>query len=91
MPTLFTLKKADNSFLLDEQIPAPHTLDAVIPENLSGLIMECVRTNPLKRPANIGEVIHRLNIIQHSIAWHANGGKASVDIASPTQPQAIVA
>ncbi len=67
LPTLFTLQKGENSFLLDDQIAAPHTLVPQVPEPLSNLIMECVRTNPLKRPATMGEILVRLQIMQHAV------------------------
>jgi hypothetical protein len=47
---------------------APHTVKASIPEPLSNLVMECVRTNPLKRPTDMGELISRLEIIRHAAA-----------------------
>lgn len=67
MPTLFTVGKGENSILSDDLIPAPHVLNALVPESLSNFVMECVRINPKKRPANMGEVVRRLEIIQHVI------------------------
>src|SRR5205823_1159523 len=52
-PTLFTLKRGENSFLVDSQIPTPQALNDEVPETLSNLAMECVRTNPAKRPADM--------------------------------------
>jgi serine/threonine-protein kinase len=65
LPTLFTLKKGDNSILSDELMSAPHTINPSVPEPLSNFVMECVRTSPSKRPADMSEVIHRLEIIRH--------------------------
>ena len=45
IPTLYTLKKSSNSFLLDAGIPAPHELNPQVPESLSHLTMDCVKTN----------------------------------------------
>jgi serine/threonine-protein kinase len=67
LPTLFTLKKGDNSFLLDTAIPTPHEANPSVPENLSNLIMDCVRTNPAKRPADFDEVLRRTELIEHSM------------------------
>lgn len=64
LPTLFTLKKGDNSFLLDVAIPTPAENNPAVPENLSNLIMECVRTNPAKRPADFPEVLRRMELIE---------------------------
>lgn len=67
IPTLFTLKKDDNSFLLDDKIATPMEINPKVPETLSNLVMECIRTNPSKRPAAMSEVTRRLEIIQHSL------------------------
>jgi eukaryotic-like serine/threonine-protein kinase len=60
LPTLFTLKKGDNSLLFDQLIPAPHEQNPQVPLPLSNLVMECVRTNPAKRPGDLAEVARRL-------------------------------
>jgi serine/threonine-protein kinase len=67
LPTLFTLKKGDNSILADDLIPAPHMLNPLVPQTLSNFVMECVRISPRKRPADMGEVVRRLEIINHGI------------------------
>ena len=66
IPTLFTIKKDENSFLLHDQIPTPTDLNKGVPEALSSLVMECVRLNPLKRPENLMEVTRRLEVIRHA-------------------------
>ncbi len=65
IPTLFTLKRSDNSFLMDDRIASPRDINPLIPENLSGLVMECVRTKAEKRPADMTEIIRRLELIRH--------------------------
>ncbi len=68
LPTLFTVSKGSkNAFLVDAYIPAPHQHNPQVPENLSNFVMECVRTNPKKRPADMAEVIRRLEVIKHGI------------------------
>jgi serine/threonine-protein kinase len=67
MPTLFTLKKGDNSILSDDLLAAPHVVNPLVPESLSNFVMECVRISPRKRPADMGEVVRRLEIINHGI------------------------
>jgi eukaryotic-like serine/threonine-protein kinase len=64
LPTLFTIKKGDNSFLVDQQIESPRDLNPLVPETLSNLVMECVRTNPAKRPGDMGELARKLEIIE---------------------------
>lgn len=82
LPTLFNLKKGQNSFLLDAKIDSPRDLNPKVPEPLSNLVMECVRTNPAKRPEDMGELIRRLEIIEHTI--HRDSRKQAVATAPTT-------
>jgi serine/threonine protein kinase len=82
LPTLFTLRKSDNSFLVDDVMATPHALNPLVPDTLSNLVMECVRTSPSRRPDNMGELAKRLEVIRHGIV--RNEGKAQ-------PPSAIVA
>jgi len=66
MPTLFNIKRDDNSILCDDLIPAPKQLNPLLPETLSNFVMECTRLDPQKRPADMAEVGRRLEIIQHA-------------------------
>jgi len=67
MPTLFTLKKTENSFLVDGKIDSPSGINPNVPETLSNLVMECARTNATKRPGNVAELVSRLEIIEHCV------------------------
>ncbi len=67
LPTLFTLKKSDNSFLVDEKMASPSEMNPKIPETLSALVMDCVRVAPSKRPADMQEIARRLEIIQFTL------------------------
>ena len=67
MPTLFTLKKSENSFLMDDRIASPHEINPQVPQTLSNLVMECVRTNPAKRPEDMSDLTRRLEIIEHTM------------------------
>jgi serine/threonine-protein kinase len=71
LPTLFTLKKSKNSFLVADAIQQPHELNPKVPENLSNLVMECVRITPSKRPASMTELCTRLEIIRHTLSTSA--------------------
>ena len=75
LPTLYTVSKKENSFLLDAKIDTPAMLDPRIPEPLSNLVMECVKTSPVKRPKNMNEVANRLATIRHVIG-KAEGASA---------------
>jgi serine/threonine protein kinase len=68
LPTLYTVKKKENSFLLDARIDSPHSINKLIPEQLSNLVMECVKTSPVKRPKNMNEVASRLETILHAVS-----------------------
>ncbi|MDQ3439603.1 MAG: serine/threonine protein kinase [Planctomycetota bacterium] len=67
MPTLYTVKQKENSFLLDAKIDAPHELNSAVPQTLSNLVMQCVRTNPTKRPAEMKDVLLRLETMRHAM------------------------
>jgi serine/threonine-protein kinase len=77
LPTLFTVSQGTkNAFLVDDYIPPPHQHNPQIPENLSNFVMECVRTNPRKRPADMAEVTRRLEMMLHGIQRNAAAHKA---------------
>ncbi len=67
MPTLFTLTKGENSFLVDSQMETPAQLNPLVPQNLSAFVMECVRVNPLKRPESMSGVKSRLEVLHHAM------------------------
>jgi len=75
LPTLYTLKRSDNSFLVDIRIDSPRDINPKVPESLSNLVMDCVRVNPAKRP-EMFDVVRRLEIIQFRLegAAKSNGG-----------------
>ena len=70
LPTLFTIKKGENSFIVDNQMASPRDINPMVPETLSNLVMECVRTNPAKRPEDMAELTRRLEIIEHTLHRH---------------------
>jgi serine/threonine-protein kinase len=46
---------------------APHELKSQLPIGVSKLVMDCVKEDPAERPANMMEVISRLDLMIHSI------------------------
>ena len=80
IPTLFRIKKAENSFLLDAQMAAPHAMNPHVPETLSNLVMECVRSSASKRPETMSDVVRRLEIMRHALQRDARA--ASADAAT---------
>ena len=67
IPTLYTVGKGENSFLVDDRIPSPQDLNKDVAEPLSNLVMECIRTSPAKRPEDMKELTRRLEIVEHAI------------------------
>ncbi|MCC6240110.1 MAG: serine/threonine protein kinase [Phycisphaerales bacterium] len=67
LPTLYTINRGENSFLLDGTIETPRQANPTIPEPLSDLTMLCVRSNPIRRPENMLLVQNRLEFIQHGL------------------------
>jgi serine/threonine-protein kinase len=67
LPTLFTCGKGENSFLVNDRIRTPHDVRESVPENLSNLAMECVRIKAERRPADMGEVARRLEVIRFGL------------------------
>ena len=67
IPTLYTVERGDNSFLLDAAIETPQQLNPLVPPALSNLVMECISNRPEKRPATMDAVIHRLELSRHII------------------------
>jgi eukaryotic-like serine/threonine-protein kinase len=67
IPTLYTLNRGENSFLVDDRIASPREIDGGVPETLSNLVMECVRTNPERRPADFKELTRRLEVVQFAV------------------------
>lgn len=70
LPTFMNIARGQNSFLLDSAITPPHHIDETVPENLGWLVMECVRTDPLKRP-EIADVKRRLEAMEYAAARHS--------------------
>jgi serine/threonine protein kinase len=66
IPTAYTVnKKGENSFLLDTRIDTPQDINPRIPSPLSNLVMECIATKAQKRPAEMDQVITRLELAKH--------------------------
>ena len=65
LPTLFTLEKSENSFLVDDKMSSPRDLNSGVPEQLSDLVMQCVRLSPTKRP-EFSEIIRRMEVIEYA-------------------------
>ncbi len=83
-PTLYTVKKAgEHSFLLDQTIASPIELNPTIPLALSNLVMECLSSRPSKRPAEMEQIIARMELIKHMLTSKEPPSTTSED-ATPT-------
>jgi serine/threonine-protein kinase len=71
LPTLFTCGRGENSFLVDNRIRTPHEIKPGVPENLSNLVMDCVKIKPEKRPADMSEVARRLEVMRFAAERNA--------------------
>src|SRR4051812_13003134 len=68
IPTLYTVNKGgEHSFLVDARIETPQQLNPTIPPTLSKLVMECISTNPSKRPQSMDSVIQRLEVVKYML------------------------
>jgi serine/threonine-protein kinase len=68
IPTVYTVsKKGDNSFLLENRIDTPQSLNPKVPPSLSNLVMDCVSVRPQKRPSDMEQVITRLELARHTL------------------------
>jgi serine/threonine-protein kinase len=86
IPTLYTVKKkGDNSFIIDQTIKTPMDLNPMVPPGLSNLVMECVSTRPSKRPADMDELVNRLDLIKH-ILTRAAAPPVATPHAPPSEP-----
>lgn len=79
IPTLYTVERGDNSFLLDTRIPTPAELNKQVPPVLSNLAMECILSRPEKRPASMEAVINRLELARHILLKRENPEHVPVD------------
>lgn len=78
-PTLYTVKKGENSFLMDTMLETPQQLKPETPTALSNLIMEMIATRKEKRPANMDEVETRLELAKHVLMKQAAGGAPTLE------------
>ena len=72
IPTLFTLKKGENSFLVDGHIAPPAEIAREVPPLLSALVMHCISLKTEQRP-EMAEVTRRLEAIRYRQRAEAPG------------------
>jgi len=73
IPTLYTVnKKGEHSFLLDTRFDSPQDLNPKTPQAVSNLVLEMIATKVQKRPADMDEVITRLELGKHILLKQTN-------------------
>jgi eukaryotic-like serine/threonine-protein kinase len=67
IPTLYTVQKtkSSNALLSDELFDSPLQLNPLVPPIVSEMVMQCVATNPKKRPADMDAMMQKLEIGKH--------------------------
>ncbi len=78
VPTLIP-KKNEFGIVINEpdSIRSPHEIFRKIPKPLSDLVMECVQDKPADRPANMTEIIARLDELIREIFGSRNPSNAA--------------
>lgn len=73
IPTQYTVSRGGKyGFLLDTLIQSPQDLNPKVPLPLSNLVMECISTNPKRRPTDMEQAIMRLELAKHVLQKEAN-------------------
>jgi serine/threonine protein kinase len=67
VPTLIPKKTDRVSVIVAKDFPAPHEFHKRIPLGVSKLVTDCVKDEPIGRPANMSHVISRMDLLIHSI------------------------
>jgi eukaryotic-like serine/threonine-protein kinase len=68
IPTLYTVRTGDNSFLVEDRIPTPLDINPKLPPVLSNLVMDCIAARPQKRPEGMDVIITRLELARHILS-----------------------
>jgi len=76
IPTQYTVSRQGKyGFLMDTMIQSPQDLNPKVPLPLSNLVMDCIATNPKKRPVDMQSTIMRLELAKHVLNKDANLNK----------------
>jgi eukaryotic-like serine/threonine-protein kinase len=60
VPTLITVDKRNRSMLVDQDFPKPHEINPRVPQDVSEMVMSCVRVKVDMRPQSIPDVLRVL-------------------------------
>jgi serine/threonine-protein kinase len=67
VPTMMNVAKADRSVVVEQDFASPYQINANLPRSLSNLIMNCVRVNPLDRPASMKDLGELLEVVSGEV------------------------
>jgi serine/threonine protein kinase len=59
-PTLYTIPKGHKEILKEQKYPTPMELNPAVPEEISKLVMDCLRYRPHERPTHMEDVLRVL-------------------------------
>ena len=59
-PTLYTIPKGHKEILKEQKYPTPAELNPAVPEEISSLVMSCLRYRPHERPTRMEDVLRVL-------------------------------
>ena len=59
-PTLYTIPKGHKEILKEQKYPTPAELNPAVPEEISSLVMSCLRYRPHERPTHMEDVLRVL-------------------------------
>ena len=59
-PTLYTIPKGHKEVLKEQKFPTPMELNPQVPEDISKLVMDCLRYRPHERPTRMEDVLRVL-------------------------------
>lgn len=79
IPTLYTAARSERSFLLDDRVPPPCEINSAVPESLSKLVMECVRSDPSQRPRSMADVSRRLDVAHFAMTRQRTHSALALD------------
>jgi serine/threonine-protein kinase len=66
-------QKGSMTMMADLAIIPPEDVNNQVPTSLNKLVMDCIETNPKKRPSSMNEVASRLSLIGHTLKKNDQG------------------
>lgn len=70
VPTYLNVEKSRRHIVKSQEYPAPHELNAGVPEALSEIVMKCVRYYPNDRYQDMGELMTAMSMIEAESRSH---------------------